>query len=50
MEEDGKAYSIYNNEKQGLFRPGKRKAKKIEKVLTKGEKGGILTKLPREGR
>lgn len=28
----------------------KRKAKKIEKVLTKGEKGGILTKLSREGR
>ena len=38
MEEDGKAYSIYNNEKQGLFRPGKRKAKKMEKSVDKREK------------
>ena len=35
MEEDGKAYSIYNNEKQGLFRPVKRKAKKMQKSVDK---------------
>ena len=28
MEGDGKAYNIYNNEKQGLFRPRKKKSKK----------------------
>ena len=28
----------------------KEKQKRLKKVLTKGEKGGILTKLSREGR
>lgn len=52
MEEVGKhiVYIIINNKAGPFQTTQKEKQKRWRKVLTKGEKGGILTKLSREGR
>ena len=51
MEGNGKAYSIYIIMKSRAFSGhAKEKQKRCRKVLTKGEKSDILTKLSREGR